>query len=83
MNKRRKTDLQESADFAEINRAHRACESECIELKSRISALESLLARASEELYLHTHFHGVQFENARIVLEEIDAILPATEAAEK
>lgn len=76
MNRRRKTDLIEANEYAlanpmpEINRAHRDCERECIELKSqldkqeiliikqdkRISSLESLLVRAGDEIYEYNNF---------------------------
>lgn len=58
------------------NRAHRACERECLDLKDHIKALESLLARYGEVLY---DFPRSENDAIDRICAEIDAILPATE----
>ncbi len=58
-----------------ITRPHRACERECLDQKARIKALESLLARAGCELT----FNPWNVDNAKLLIKEIDVILPATE----
>lgn len=67
------------------NRAHRACERECIDLKDRIKALEYLLARSGTDLQtLVNHCRDEGWDENYLgefddLVEEIDAILPDTE----
>lgn len=93
MNNRRKTDRLEASAYAEanpmltINRAHRDCERECLDLKVRVSALKSLLAEAGTELF-ETNDHlekycGVRLFSADEIIKRIDAILLATEVKDE
>lgn len=68
-----------SNPMPDINRAHRECERECLDLKARVNALESLLARASVEFQQVLYGNQSCFEMVRLS-EEIDAILPRKDA---
>lgn len=74
MNKRRKTDLKESSEFTlanpmpDINRAHRDCERECIELRN-------LLARA----WSMAGTVDIDFDEYYELSSLISDMLPATE----
>lgn len=67
----------------DINRAHRDCERECIDLKARVGALESLLSESCEKLIeLNDYIDisvGHSFDSADEIVKRIDAILPAPE----
>jgi hypothetical protein len=46
MERRQATEFTEDNPMPEKNRAHRACERECLDLKARVKELESLLAES-------------------------------------
>lgn len=89
---RRQTDLLDTNAFAKtcvlldnakMRESLKACEADCETKAAKISALESLLARAGSRLYglsgaIESEFNHRDEEADRLI-EEIDAILPATE----
>lgn len=83
MNNRRKEDRREAIEYAqanpmpEINRAHRDCERECIELRSRVKQLEGLLAFALPEIqeYIMVYPFGVSADHLVDWMNSVDAML--------
>ena len=74
--RRKANEFTEENPLPEVNRAHRAAEAECIELKERIKALESLLARFRNGF---AYPYSLNENLRKQIIAEIDAILPKTE----
>lgn len=73
----RRQDLEVERNLPELNRAHRDCEQECLYNRAHIKKLESLLARAGDELQWLRPYAKTRGTDELIA--EIDAILPAKE----